>query len=66
MDEIKTVYIGYKAYPFERGWEVVKVFKDEEAAQAWMQTENARVAQVFDSYGLIEGEEYNYFAKELE
>ncbi len=66
MDKLKKVYIGYKAYPFMRGWEVVKVFAHEEDARTWMQIENAKCVQEFDDYGLTEGEEYNYFEKDVE
>ncbi len=49
-----------------RGWEVVKVFDAEDKAKKWMQEENAKVHQEFDDYGLVEGEEYNYFEKAVE
>lgn len=60
------VYIGYKAGAFMRGWQVEKVFDSEEKAKKWMQEENAKVHQEYDSYGLVEGEEFNYFEKDLE
>jgi hypothetical protein len=60
------VYLGYKAYPFMGGWEVVKVFDSEYKAKKWMQAENAKVHQEFDDYGLVEGEEFNYFEKVVE
>lgn len=62
------VYIGYKAYPFMQGWEVVKVFDSEEKAKTWMNIENAKVAdeQEYDEYGLVDGHEFNYFEKDVE
>lgn len=60
------VYIGYKAYPFMQGWQVVKVFDTEAKAIEWMQDQNGRVFQEFDDYGLVAGEEYNYFEKDVE
>jgi hypothetical protein len=65
---IMKVYIGYMSYAMFGGWKVEKVFDSEEKAKKWMAAENAKVStdQVYDDYGLVEGQEYNYFEMEVE
>ena len=62
------VYVGYKAYPMFQGWTVERVFDTEDKAKKWMNEENTKVAggQEYDDYGLVAGEEYNYFEKDVE
>lgn len=60
------VYVGYCAQPMFGGWKVEKVFDSEEKAKKWAADENAKIFQEFDDYGLVEGEEFNYFEKDVE
>ena len=62
------VYLGYKAYAFGMSWQAVKAFSTEDKAKTWMAEENAKVFQdqEYDDFGLVKGEEYNYFDMELE
>jgi hypothetical protein len=65
---MKKVYIVHHAYPMFQGSEIVKIFEKEEDARIYAMRENDRVSptQVYDEYGLVEGEEYIVQAMELE